>query len=67
MNELSAPVRTMRERMVELGRSHPAQIEYQVRARLPFPVEQLDGSLAIELPPMISESPPRYRKHFVGA
>ncbi|HZY18215.1 MAG TPA: GNAT family N-acyltransferase [Ramlibacter sp.] len=37
----------------QLQQTHLAPIEYQVRPRLPLPVEQLDGSLAVEPPALI--------------
>jgi putative hemolysin len=37
----------------QVSRTHLAPIEYQVRPRLPLPVEQLDGSLPVEAPPLI--------------
>ena len=37
----------------QVRRTHLAPIEYQVRPRLPLPVEQLDSSLAVEPPALI--------------
>lgn len=37
----------------QLRQTHLAPIEYQVLPRLPLPVEQLDGSLAVEPPALI--------------
>jgi putative hemolysin len=38
----------------QVKRTHLAPVEYQVRPRLPLPVEQLDGSLAIDPPALIA-------------
>ncbi len=82
----------------QLRHSHLAPIEYQVRPRLPLPVDALDGTLAVEAPALIrgylrlgavvlgppawdpdfnsadlpmmlriSDLPPRYRRHLLGA
>jgi putative hemolysin len=37
----------------QVRRTHLAPIEYQVRPRLPLPVEQLDSNLAVEPPALI--------------
>ncbi|OIQ66235.1 hypothetical protein GALL_521970 [mine drainage metagenome] len=37
----------------QLKRTHMAPVEYQVRPRLPLPVEQLDNSLGVEPPALI--------------
>jgi putative hemolysin len=37
----------------KVGRAHLAPIEYQVRPRLPLPIESLDGSLDVEPPALI--------------
>ena len=37
----------------QLRRTHLAPIEYQVRPRLPLPVEQLDATLQVEPPALI--------------
>jgi putative hemolysin len=37
----------------QVRETHLAPIEYQVRPRLPLPVEQLDGSLDVEPPALI--------------
>lgn len=37
----------------QVRQTHLAPIEYHVRARLPLPVEELDGSLAVEPPALI--------------
>ncbi|TFZ01636.1 GNAT family N-acetyltransferase [Ramlibacter rhizophilus] len=37
----------------QLRRTHLAPVEYQVRPRLPLPVEQLDGTLLVEPPALI--------------
>jgi len=37
----------------KVSRTHLAPIEYQVRPRLPLPIEQLDGSLDVEPPALI--------------
>jgi putative hemolysin len=37
----------------QLSKTHLAPIEFQVRPRLPLPVEELDGSLAVEPPALI--------------
>jgi putative hemolysin len=37
----------------KVSRTHLAPIEYQVRPRLPLPIERLDGSLDVEPPALI--------------
>jgi putative hemolysin len=37
----------------KVSRTHLAPIEYQVRPRLPLPVESLDGSLDVDPPALI--------------
>ena len=37
----------------QVQRDHLAPIEYQVRPRLPLPIEQLDGSLQVEPPALV--------------